>query len=77
MADLRIKDLVVEYASGQETVRPIDGLNLYLNNVLVPSGTAIMPGTTTISFEATSGDQVYLRAYNGLGYVQSDDAFVP
>lgn len=28
MADLRIKDLVVEYASGQETVRPIDGLNL-------------------------------------------------
>jgi len=28
MADLRIKDLVVEYASGQDTVRPIDGLNL-------------------------------------------------
>ena len=28
MADLRIKDLVVEYASGQETVRPIDGLSL-------------------------------------------------
>lgn len=28
MADLRIKDLVVEYASGQESVRPIDGLNL-------------------------------------------------
>lgn len=28
MADLRIKDLVVEYSSGQETVRPIDGLNL-------------------------------------------------
>ncbi|MCH9721038.1 MAG: ATP-binding cassette domain-containing protein [Actinomycetia bacterium] len=28
MADLRIKDLVVEYASGQETVRPINGLNL-------------------------------------------------
>lgn len=28
MADLRIKDLVVEYASGAETVRPIDGLNL-------------------------------------------------
>jgi putative ABC transport system ATP-binding protein len=28
MADLRIKDLVVEYASGQDKVRPIDGLNL-------------------------------------------------
>ncbi|MGV0993437.1 MAG: ATP-binding cassette domain-containing protein [Mycobacterium sp.] len=28
MSDLRIKDLVVEYASGQDTVRPIDGLNL-------------------------------------------------
>ena len=28
MADLRIKDLVVEYASGAETVRPINGLNL-------------------------------------------------
>ena len=28
MSDLRIKDLVVEYASGQETVRPIDGLSL-------------------------------------------------
>lgn len=28
MADLRIKDLVVEYASGQDTVRPIDGLSL-------------------------------------------------
>ena len=28
MADLRIKDLVVEYASGQEAVRPIDELSL-------------------------------------------------
>lgn len=28
MADLRIKDLVVEYASGQEAVRPINGLSL-------------------------------------------------
>ena len=28
MADLRIKDLVVEYASGQESVRPINGLSL-------------------------------------------------
>jgi putative ABC transport system ATP-binding protein len=28
MSDLRIKDLVVEYASGQDTVRPIDGLSL-------------------------------------------------
>ena len=28
MADLRIKDLVMEYSSGQEKVRPIDGLNL-------------------------------------------------
>ena len=28
MADLRIKDLVVEYASSQETVRPIDELSL-------------------------------------------------
>ena len=28
MGDLRIKDLVVEYASGQESVRPINGLNL-------------------------------------------------
>jgi len=28
MADLRIKDLVVEYASGQESVRPIDRLSL-------------------------------------------------
>ena len=28
MADLRIKDLVVEYSSGEDSVRPIDGLNL-------------------------------------------------
>ena len=28
MADLRIKDLVVEYSSGQESVRPINGLSL-------------------------------------------------
>lgn len=28
MGDLSIQDLVVEYASGAETVRPIDGLNL-------------------------------------------------
>lgn len=28
MADLRIKDLVVEYSGGQETVRPIDELSL-------------------------------------------------
>ena len=28
MADLRIKDLVMEYSSGQDTVRPFDGLNL-------------------------------------------------
>jgi putative ABC transport system ATP-binding protein len=28
MADLRIKDLVMEYASGQDKVRPIDGLSL-------------------------------------------------
>jgi putative ABC transport system ATP-binding protein len=28
VADLRIKDLVVEYASGEDTVRPIDGLSL-------------------------------------------------
>ena len=28
MADLRIKDLVVEYSSGGYAVRPIDGLNL-------------------------------------------------
>ncbi len=28
MGDLRIKDLVVEYSSGQESVRPINGLSL-------------------------------------------------
>jgi putative ABC transport system ATP-binding protein len=28
MADLRIKDLVMEYSSGPDKVRPIDGLNL-------------------------------------------------
>jgi putative ABC transport system ATP-binding protein len=28
MADLHIKDLVVEYSSGEDAVRPIDGLNL-------------------------------------------------
>lgn len=28
MADLRIKDLVVEYSSGGYAVRPIDGLNI-------------------------------------------------
>jgi putative ABC transport system ATP-binding protein len=28
VADLRIKDLVVEYSSGQESVRPINGLSL-------------------------------------------------
>ena len=28
MGDLSIQDLVVEYASGADTVRPIDGLNL-------------------------------------------------
>jgi putative ABC transport system ATP-binding protein len=43
VADLRIKDLVVEYASGQETVRPIDGLNLDVTEgslaiLLGPSG---------------------------------------
>jgi putative ABC transport system ATP-binding protein len=43
MADLRIKDLVVEYASGQETVRPIDGLSLDVSEgslaiLLGPSG---------------------------------------
>jgi putative ABC transport system ATP-binding protein len=43
MADLRIKDLVVEYASGQDTVRPIDGLNLHVDEgslaiLLGPSG---------------------------------------
>jgi putative ABC transport system ATP-binding protein len=43
MADLRIKDLVVEYASGQETVRPIDELSLDISQgslaiLLGPSG---------------------------------------
>ena len=43
MADLRIKDLVVEYASGQETVRPINGLSLDVSEgslaiLLGPSG---------------------------------------
>jgi putative ABC transport system ATP-binding protein len=43
MADLRIKDLVVEYASGQDTVRPIDGLSLDVSEgslaiLLGPSG---------------------------------------
>lgn len=28
MGDLRIRDLVVEYSSGHETVRPVDGLDL-------------------------------------------------
>ena len=43
MADLRIKDLVVEYASRQETVRPINGLSLDVSEgslaiLLGPSG---------------------------------------
>lgn len=43
MADLRIKDLVVEYASGQDKVRPIDGLSLDITEgslaiLLGPSG---------------------------------------
>ena len=43
MADLRIKDLVVEYASGEDTVRPIDGLSLDVEEgslaiLLGPSG---------------------------------------
>lgn len=43
MADLRIKDLVVEYASGAETVRPINGLDLEVSEgslaiLLGPSG---------------------------------------
>jgi putative ABC transport system ATP-binding protein len=43
MADLRIKDLVMEYSSGQDTVRPIDGLNLDIGQgslviLLGPSG---------------------------------------
>src|SRR6201993_4257453 len=43
MSDLRIHDLVVEYPSGGNTIRPIDGLNLELepgslNILLGPSG---------------------------------------
>ena len=43
MADLRIKDLVVEYSSGGYAVRPIDGLNLDVSQgslaiLLGPSG---------------------------------------
>jgi putative ABC transport system ATP-binding protein len=43
MADLRIKDLVVEYSSGGYAVRPIDGLNLDVSEgslaiLLGPSG---------------------------------------
>jgi len=43
VADLRIKDLVVEYASGEDTVRPIDGLSLDVEEgslaiLLGPSG---------------------------------------
>lgn len=43
MADLRIKDLVMEYSSGQDTVRPFDGLNLDISEgslaiLLGPSG---------------------------------------
>ena len=43
MADLRIKDLVVEYSSGEYAVRPIDGLNLEVDAgslaiLLGPSG---------------------------------------
>jgi putative ABC transport system ATP-binding protein len=43
MADLRIKDLVVEYSSGGYAVRPIDGLNLDVGEgslaiLLGPSG---------------------------------------
>ena len=43
MPDLRIKDLVVEYSSGQESVRPIDGLSLDVDEgslaiLLGPSG---------------------------------------
>ena len=43
MADLRIKDLVMVYSSGQDTVRPIDGLNLDIGQgslviLLGPSG---------------------------------------
>ena len=28
MADLRVKDLVVEYSDGGDAIRPIDGLDL-------------------------------------------------
>lgn len=43
MADLRIKDLVMEYSSGEDKVRPIDGLNLDISEgslaiLLGPSG---------------------------------------
>ena len=43
MADLRIKDLVVEYAKGEYRVRPIDGLSLDVSEgslaiLLGPSG---------------------------------------
>ncbi|HMZ14560.1 MAG TPA: ATP-binding cassette domain-containing protein, partial [Mycobacterium sp.] len=43
MADLRIKDLVVEYAKGEYRVRPIDGLSLDVGEgslaiLLGPSG---------------------------------------
>jgi putative ABC transport system ATP-binding protein len=43
MADLRIKDLVVEYSSGGYAIRPIDGLNLDVSQgslaiLLGPSG---------------------------------------
>ena len=49
MADLRIKDLVVEYSSGDYAVRPIDGLDLEVEAgslaiLLGPSGC----GKTTI-----------------------------
>ena len=43
MSDLRIKDLVVEYSNGAETIRVIDGLDLEVTAgslviVLGPSG---------------------------------------
>ena len=43
MADLRIKDLVVEYSKGEYRVRPIDGLSLDVSEgslaiLLGPSG---------------------------------------
>lgn len=43
MADLRIKDLVMEYSSGQDKVRPFDGLSLDISEgslaiLLGPSG---------------------------------------